>query len=106
MCDSHDLLQLEMKKPFQSEPSSPDVVHFVSILSKTGHCKASLPIGIPDDEKWFVRLIGSTDRLVFGVYRRHMKTIGYLGRIDQLFGVPVTTRSWNTILRVLEILRA
>jgi hypothetical protein len=35
-----------------------------------------------------------------------MKTIGYLGRIDQLFGVPVTTRSWNTILRVLEILRA
>jgi len=106
ICDSHDLLQLEMKKPFQSEPSSPDVVHFVSILSKTGHCKAALPIGIPDDERWFVRLIGSTDRLVFGVYRRHMKTIGYLGRIDQLFGVPVTTRSWNTILRVLEILRA
>ena len=25
-----------------------------------------------------------------------MKTIGYLGEIDELFGAPATTRSWNT----------
>jgi hypothetical protein len=36
----------------------------------------------------FVRIIGSRNRLVFGVYRRHMKTIGYLGEIDELFGIP------------------
>ena len=46
------------------------------------------------------------NRLVFGVYRRHMKTIGYLGQIDKLFDAPATTRSWNTILSVLRILRA
>ena len=40
------------------------------------------------------------------VYRRQMKTIGYLGQIDQLFGVPATTRSWNTILSVLRILKS
>jgi hypothetical protein len=40
------------------------------------------------------------------VYRRHMKTIGYLGQIDKLFGAPATTRSWNTILSVLRILKA
>jgi hypothetical protein len=45
------------------------------------------------------------DRLVFGVYSRHMKTIGYLGQIDTLFGAPATTRSWNTILSVLRILK-
>jgi hypothetical protein len=33
-----------------------------------------------------------------------MKTIGYLGRIDKLFGEPVTTRNWNTILTVVRIL--
>jgi hypothetical protein len=40
------------------------------------------------------------------VYRRHMKTIGYLGQIDRLFGAPATTRSWNTILSLLRILKS
>ena len=26
-----------------------------------------------------------------------MQVIGYLGRLDQMFGVPGTTRNWNTI---------
>jgi hypothetical protein len=34
-----------------------------------------------------------------------MRTIGYLGRIHKLFGVPATTRNWNTILAVVRILR-
>jgi len=78
----------------------------VSVLSKAGRGKPSLPIALPDDGEWFVRIIGSKDRLVFGVYRRHMKTIGYLGQIDELFGAPATTRSWNTILSVLRVLKA
>ncbi len=53
-----------------------------------------------------MRIIGSKNRLVYGVYRRHMKTIGYLGQIDWLFGTPATTRSWNTILSVLQILKS
>jgi hypothetical protein len=35
-----------------------------------------------------------------------MKTIGCLGQIDRLFGAPATTRSWNTILSVLRILKS
>jgi hypothetical protein len=49
--------------------------------------------------------MASKEQFVFGVYRRHMKTIGYLGRIDTLFGVPATTRNWNTILAVVRILK-
>jgi uncharacterized protein (DUF1697 family) len=105
-CQGGDLRRLEMENPFAAEPSRPDVVRFVSILSKPGSGKPSLPIAVPGDGEWFVRIIGSTDRLVFGVYRRHMKTIGYLGRIDELFGAPATTRSWNTIVSVLRILKA
>jgi len=105
-CDGSDLIRLEMENPFGAEPPSPDVVRFVSILSKPGLGKASLPIAVPADGEWFVRIIGAKDRLVFGVYRRKMKTIGYLSRIDELFGAPATTRSWNTILSVLRILKA
>ncbi len=105
LCDGRDLIRLEMESPFGTEPSQPDVVRFVSILSRASQNKPSLPIAFPAGEEWFVRVMGSKDRLVFGVYRRHMRTIGYLGRIDQLFGVPAATRSWSTMLSVLRILK-
>jgi hypothetical protein len=35
-----------------------------------------------------------------------MKTIGCLGQIDKLFGAPATTRSWNTMLAVMRIVKA
>lgn len=105
-CDGSDLIRLEMENPFGAEPSRPDIVRFVSILSTAGRGRCSFPIAVPEDGEWFVRIIGSKNRLVFGVYRRHMKTIGYLGHIDELFGAPATTRSWTTILSVLRILKA
>jgi uncharacterized protein (DUF1697 family) len=38
------------------------------------------------------------------VYRRHMKVISYLGTLDRLFGVPATTRNWNTITAIARVL--
>jgi hypothetical protein len=64
------------------------------------------PISLPEGGEWLVRIIGSKNRFVYGEYRRHLKTIGQLGQIDRLFGAPATTRSWNTILLVLRILRS
>lgn len=104
-CDGSDLIRLEIENPFRAEPSRPDVVRFVSVLSKAGRGKVPLPMTLPEAGEWCVRIIGSKNRLVFGVYRRQMKTIGYLGQLDELFGAPATTRSWNTILSVLRILR-
>ncbi len=103
-CNASDLIRLDMENPFGAEPAHPDIVQFVSILSQDSRSKASLPIAFPAGEEWFVRIIGLRNRLVFGVYRRHMKTIGYLGNIDKFFGVPATTRSWSTIRLVLRIL--
>jgi uncharacterized protein (DUF1697 family) len=105
LCDGRDLIRLEMDNPFAAEPSRPDIVRFVSIMSRAGGLRATLPISFPADGEWFVRVIGRNGQFVFGVYRRHMKTIGYLGRIDKLFGVPATTRNWNTILAVVRILK-
>ena len=36
--------------------------------------------------------------------RRQMKAVGYLGSIDRLFGVPATTRNWNTITAIANVL--
>ena len=105
LCDGRDLIRLEMENPFAAEPSRPDVVRFVSILSKTNGFQASIPVTLPPSGEWLVRLIAMKGQFVFGVYRRHMKTISYLGQIDKLFGVPATTRNWNTIVAIVRILK-
>ena len=105
LCDGRDLIRLEMENPFGAEPARPDIVRFVSILSRAGGLRAALPVNFPPDGEWFVRVIASKNQFVFGLYRRHMKTIGYLGRVDKLFRVPATTRNWNAILAVVRILK-
>ncbi len=105
LCDGRDLVRLETENPFMAEPSGPDVVRFVSILARAGGLRTPLPITLPPDGEWLVRVIASHKRFVFGMYRRHMKTIGHLGRIDKLFGVPATTRNWNTILAIVRLLK-
>ena len=105
LCDGRALLRLEKDNPFAAEPSRPDIVRFVSILSRTGGLRTTLPVSFPPDGEWLVRVIARKNQFVFGTYRRHMNTIGYLGRIDKLFGVLATTRNWNTILAVVRILK-
>ena len=100
-----DLIRLETENPFAAETSPSDVVRFVSILSKAGGVRGSLPVTFPSDGEWLVRVMASQGQFVFGMYRRHMKTISYLGQIDKLYGVPATTRNWNTINALMRILK-
>jgi uncharacterized protein (DUF1697 family) len=105
ICDGRDFMRLETINPFATMRSQPDVVHFVSILPKAVDARPSLPVNFPADAEWLVRILAAKGQFVFGVYRRHMKTIGYLGRIDKLYGVPATTRSWKTVTAILRILK-
>jgi uncharacterized protein (DUF1697 family) len=105
LCDGRDFLSLEKENPFGTAPARPDIVRFVTILSRAGRVGTSVPLTLPPDGEWLVRVIGSKNRFVFGEYRRHMKTIGYLGQIDKRFGASATTRNWNTIAAIVKILK-
>ena len=104
-CEGSDLIRLEMENPFGTEVLTPDVVPFVSVLTSAALTKISLPISMPAAGEWLLRILGAKNKLVYGVYRRQMKAIGYLGQIDKVFSAPATTRGWNTILAVLRILK-
>lgn len=104
-CDSRDLVRLELANPFGPEPAGPGIVRFMSVLSKPVRARPSIPVALPPDGEWFVRVVAANGQLVFGEYRRHMRTIGYLGQIDKLFGGPATTRNWNTILSIVQRLK-
>ncbi len=105
LCAGSDLLRLETGNPFDAAPQGPDLVRFVSVLTKAGRIRTAMPITFPRAGRWLVRILAAEGRFAFGVYRRHMKSIGYLGQLDGVFGVPVTTRNWNTILAVIRILK-
>ncbi len=94
------------RDPFGNEPIPPDVVRFVSVLSKRPRVLPSLPLSFPEEGAWLLRILSTENRFVFGMYRRHMKTIRYLTMVDTLFGVPVTTRNWNTFTTILKVLKS
>lgn len=100
ICQGRDVARLIAKDPFAGQALQPDIVRFVSVLSRTPRSTPPMPITLPADGGWLVRILGREGRFLYGLYRRHMKTIGYLGTLDKLFGVPATTRNWNTVCAI------
>ncbi|HWH51096.1 MAG TPA: DUF1697 domain-containing protein [Gemmatimonadaceae bacterium] len=103
-CEGRRLLDLDSAEPFAGRAADPSVVRFASFLVRRPGEPLKLPLHLPDASDWLVRVHGCDGLIAYGEYRRHMKTIGYLGRLDKAFGVPVTTRSWNTVNSVLKVL--
>lgn len=106
ICNGRDLIALEAANPFDAVPLRANTVRFVSILSKAATRVSSAPIALPSSRNWLLRVVASKGRFIFGAYRRHMKTIGYLGQLDKIFGAPATTRNWNTIVAMIQILKS
>ena len=105
ICQGRELVRLMSHNPF-ADPMRSDIVRFVSVLSQRPRSAPSMPMSFPSSGKWLLKILARDNRFVFGVYRRHMKVIGYLGTLDRLFGIPVTTRNWNTITAIAKVLRA
>jgi uncharacterized protein (DUF1697 family) len=104
ICQGREILRLMSQNHFAGQPVRPDIVRFVSVLSKRPHSPPAMPVTFPPRGKWLLKILATDNRFVFGVYRRHMKAIGYLGMVDRLFGVPATTRNWNTIAAIANVL--
>ncbi|HZU23740.1 MAG TPA: DUF1697 domain-containing protein [Terriglobales bacterium] len=105
MCEGRDLLRLARQNPFGSETAAAGVVRFASILVSPRSAALKLPLCIPGEGDWLVKVMARQGCIVWGEYRRHMKTIAYLAQMDKLLGTTVTTRNWNTITAIAEVLK-
>jgi uncharacterized protein (DUF1697 family) len=104
ICPARDIIKLSATDPFARQPSGPDIRRFVNVLHKRPRAIPALPLSLPSDDDWLLKIIAIQDRFVLGLYRRQMKAISYLGKIEKKFGVAATTRNWNTIQKVAQIL--
>jgi uncharacterized protein (DUF1697 family) len=105
ICPAQAIVDLAASDPFSDQPSGPDITRFVNILHKSLRQPPPLPLSLPSDNDWLLKIIAIQNQFVLGLYRREMKAIGYLGKIEKQLGVAATTRNWNTIDRVVKILQ-
>jgi uncharacterized protein (DUF1697 family) len=104
ICDTADIVSLMGQDVFTRYPARPNVVRFVSVLAREPRVEPRLPLTLPSRGRWLLKVLARRDRFVLGLYRRHMKVIGYLGALDRMFGVPATTRNWNTMTAIAKVL--
>ena len=104
ICNGRDILRLSEREPFAGQRPRSDIIQFVSVLAKRRPPLSPVPFNLPSSGRWGLCVLGQQDRFVFGLYRREMKAIAYLGQLERLFGVPLATRNWNTVSAIVRIL--
>jgi uncharacterized protein (DUF1697 family) len=105
ICPAREIIRLVSNDPFSAHPSDPNITRFVNVLAKPLPKPPTLPLCFPSDDGWLVKVIAINGRFVLGIYRREMKAIGALGKLEKQFGIAATNRNWNTIQKVAEVLR-
>jgi uncharacterized protein (DUF1697 family) len=104
ICSARDVLALARGNWFGDAPAGKDVGKFVSVLLKAPRVKPLLPIEQPTGKKWEVRIVAITGRFVLSL-RRVGQTYSN-AVVEKHLGVPATTRNWNTIEAIREILES
>jgi len=83
ICPARDIIKLASKDPFSRQPSGTDITRFVSVLHKRLRTLPSLPFSLPSNDDWLLKIIAIQGRFVLGLYRRQMKAITYLGKVEK-----------------------
>lgn len=107
VCEGRDLLKLAAAEPFPDSPGNADLRRFVSILAKRPPNRPAQSWSFPAGEDWQVRLVGVSGRFVLCHWRRVGRSpLEPNSIVEKQFGIRATTRNWNTILRVCQVLQA
>ncbi|HUR19917.1 MAG TPA: DUF1697 domain-containing protein [Vicinamibacterales bacterium] len=104
ICEGREIVRILSEDPFAGQPVAPDIVRFVSVVGRRSASPTLTPTSFPATGAWLMKVLGAEHPFIFGMYRRDMKAVSYLGKLDKLFGCPVTTRNWNTIVAIGKVL--
>jgi len=101
-CRGSDLLEMAASNPF---PDVKDLRRFVTTMSRLPEEVPELPLCHPVGERWEVKIIGVSGVFALSLWRRLGKSfVDPTGVVEKSLGVRATTRNWNTILKISDIL--
>jgi len=103
ICERRDIDRLLARPESATAGVEAGFVHFVSVLASRPRAAVSLPMTFPATGKWMLKILSVDGRMVTGVYRRQMEAIRHLAMVDKVFGVPATTRNWNTVKAIARV---
>jgi uncharacterized protein (DUF1697 family) len=102
ICPARDMLAAARDRQFQVAPGGKDIGRFVSVLPKAPRSLPPLPIEQPAGARWEVRIVAVAGRFVLS-HRRTGQTYPN-AVVEKHFGLPATTRNWNTLETICGIL--
>ena len=102
ICPARDVLVLARGKWFDDAPAGKNLGRFVSVLQKAPRAKLPLPIEHPAGIRWEVRIVAITGRFALSIRRLGQTYSNAV--VEKYFGVSATTRNWNTIEAIREVL--
>ena len=104
ICSASEVMDLMEGNWFRNASTGKDIARFVSVMQKAPARKPRLPIEQPPGNKWEVQIVAVTGRFALSV-RRIGKTYSN-AVVEKHFGVPATTRSWNTLEAICRVLKS
>ena len=104
ICPARDVLALARSGSFRHVPAGKDVSQFVSVMQKAPREPPELPIEEPAGDEWEVRLVAISGKFGLSFRRPGPKGVYPNAVVEKHLGVPATTRGWNTIATICEVL--
>ena len=105
ICPAGDLQNLVWTDPFAGQPIPKGAKRFVTILGKRPQTLPRLPLLRPDGTEWQVKVVAVSGKFAVSIWRRLGRSLLYPNEVvEKIFGVPATTRNWNTIEAIRDIL--
>jgi uncharacterized protein (DUF1697 family) len=95
-----------VRDPVLADVAAPrDALRFVSVLARKPRAVPAFPVTAPPGKAWQVRVVAVSGACVLSFWRRLGDRLLYPNEVvEKAFGAPATTRNWNTIRKVCEIL--
>lgn len=106
ICRGGDVSDLGSGDPFSGSRSDKEVSWFVSVLAKRPRTLPPLPIRHPAGDNWQVKVVGVRGMFALSLHRRVGRTLVYPNEVvERHLGVSATTRNWNTVCALCDILK-
>jgi len=101
---AREIAALVRSKPFAGARLSKDLRAWVAVLDGGPRLRPELPLTMPAGRSWSVRFDTLSGRFALGLWQRRPGGFVFPNQVvEKALGVPATTRWWETLERVAEL---